>query len=72
MKRIPSLWLEDSNSSNVDLFDTLTKGLLNANKIHKFAYSFLMTLVFQKIVWNFGKTLRVQTVSKKACEIGHV
>ena len=27
MKCIPSLWLEDSNSSNVDLFDTLTEGL---------------------------------------------
>ena len=40
MKCIPKLWLEDSNSSNVDLFDTFTEGLLFANKIPKFAYSF--------------------------------
>ena len=41
MKCIPSLWPQDSNSSNVDLFDTITEGLFSANKVPKFAYSFV-------------------------------
>ena len=40
MKCIPSSWLQDSNSRNVDLFDTITVGLLSATKVLKFAYSF--------------------------------
>ena len=62
-KWIPSLWLEDSNSSNVDLFDTLIESLLDATKIPKFAYSFLMTFVFQKILWNFRENLNVDVAN---------
>ena len=40
MKCIPSSWPQDSNSRNVDLFDTITLGLLSAAKVPKFAYSF--------------------------------
>ena len=40
MKCIPSSWLQDSNSRNVDLFDIITVGLLSATKVPKFAYSF--------------------------------
>ena len=40
MKCIPSSWLQDSNSRNIDLFDTITVGLLSATKVPKFAYSF--------------------------------
>ena len=36
MKCIPSSWPQDSNSSNVDLFDTITEGLLGANTVPKF------------------------------------
>ena len=57
MKCVPSSWLQDSNSRNVDLFDTITVGLLSATKVPKFAYSFLMKLVFQKTEWIFGKNL---------------
>ena len=40
MKCIPSSWFQDSNSRNIDLFDTITVGLLSATKVPKFAYSF--------------------------------
>ena len=41
MKRIPSLWLEDPHSKDIDIFDNFTSGLLHAHKIPKFTYSLL-------------------------------
>ena len=41
MKCIPSLWLEDSNSSDVEIFENVTSSLLDLQKIPKFAYSML-------------------------------
>ena len=61
MKCIPSSWLQDSNLRNADLFDTITIGLLNANKVPKFAYSFFNeTSIPKKLEQNFGKNLMLK------------
>ena len=41
MKWIPSPWLEDPRSKDIDTFDNFTSGLFHAHKIPKFTYSLL-------------------------------
>ena len=41
MKCIPSPWLEDSHSKDIDIFENITSGLLHTNKVPKFTYSLL-------------------------------
>ena len=62
MKCIPSSWLQDSNLRNVDLFDTITIGLLNANKVPKFAYSFFNETSIPKNRMEFWEKLNVGVV----------
>ena len=59
MKCIPSSWLQDSNSRNVDLFDTITEGVLGANKVPKFAYSFLNVTCIPEKRMEYWKNLDV-------------
>ena len=46
MNCIPSSWLQASNSDDVNIFDGVTAGLLNACKVPKFAYSILTEACF--------------------------
>ena len=57
MKCIPSSWLQDSNSSIVDFFDTITSGLLEANKVPKFAYSLFNETCIPKNRMEFWENL---------------
>ena len=57
MKCIPSSWLHDSNSSIVDFFDTITSGLLAANKVPKFAYSLFNETCIPKNRMEFWENL---------------
>ena len=57
MKCIPSSWLQDSNSSIVDFFDTITSGLLEANKVPKFAYPLFNETCIPKNQMEFWENL---------------
>ena len=41
MNYIPSLWLQDSNSISVDIFDSITSHLVDVQKVPRLAYSML-------------------------------
>ena len=57
MKCIPSSWLQDSNSRNIDLLILLLWVFSVLPKFPSLLIPFLMKLVFQKTEWIFGKNL---------------
>ena len=81
MKCIPSPWLEDSHSKDIDIFENITSGLLHTNKIPKFTYSLLnetclpeKRIAFGKIflVLMLGMILWTRTGKKFTCAILNV